>query len=701
MKAVNEFLGALSQTAKQAHCRFLVVVRGSETWAKTVNEALIPHYVSPLYCGPSLAWGTDAQWVPFKLAKKWLGRESDLLMMNGYDGVDAEAVGALSGTVVGGGLMVLMVSSDFGGMTDSRFHQRLARHFSALGVVVLNEDQALPLLPGVPADVSVEEEVEAQPQVSAPLPFGALTPCQADAIMAIRRVVTGHRKRPVVLTADRGRGKSSALGLAAASLLAERGGHIAITAPSYAAAETVFRHVALQAGVTFTQQRALEWGEGRMTFVAPDALLVESNEYDSVFVDEAAAIPAPLLAGLLARFSRLVFASTVHGYEGTGRGFAVKFRQMLDAAMPQWRSVTLSTPIRWAMDDPLELWVFEALLLNAELPVSVYSASAHVTHQRISSQHLLDNEVLLAGVFGLLVNAHYQTSPADLVNLLDDPALQLFVSTVNEQVIACALVMEEGGFSDELIGAIQRGERRPKGHLLAQSLAAHVGIGEAAAQRAGRVLRIAVHPDWQQQGMGSALLTVIQQWATTRWDYLGTSFGYLPELFGFWLRNGYHPVRLGFTRDATSGYPSLLCVLPLSQNSQAWWPTAQTVFSATLSAHWFDGYASLSAQQGLPLWRYQQISFPSLPVLPASLMEQHLILYTQGGLGLEAVQPALQQWLQQQLCSVVDDNTEGLALVFAKVIQRKGWADVVNEFGLTGRKHAEQAVRLFVQTHYC
>lgn len=82
-------------------------------------------------------------------------------------------------------------------------------------------------------------------------------------------------------------------------------------------------------------------------------------------------------------------------------------------------------------------------------------------------------------------------------------------------------------------------------------------------------------------------------------------------------------------------------------------------------------------------------------------MEQHLMLYTQGGLGLEAVQPALQQWLQQQLCSVVDDNTEGLALVFAKVIQRKGWADVVNEFGLTGRKHAEQAVRLFVQTHYC
>ena len=254
------------------------------------------------------------------------------------------------------------------------------------------------------------------------LPFGALTSCQVSAVEAVRKVVTGHRKRPLVLTADRGRGKSAALGLAAASLLAERNIKIVVTAPSYLASQTVFQHVAAQFGLPFSNQKQLEVGKGSIEFIAPDALLSELPSADVVLVDEAAAIPAPILQSLLQTFNRLVFSSTIHGYEGTGRGFAVKFRQQLDSIMPQWRGVEMKQAIRWADNDPLEQWVFNALLLDAEI-ATIGLDVANAQYEYLDKVQLLRSPSLLSSLFGLLINAHYQTSPADLVNLLDDRCL--------------------------------------------------------------------------------------------------------------------------------------------------------------------------------------------------------------------------------------------------------------------------------------
>lgn len=44
-----------------------------------------------------------------------------------------------------------------------------------------------------------------------------------------------------------------------------------------------------------------------------------------LIVDEAAAIPGPLLRQLVTRFPRTLLTTTVQGYEGTGRGFLLKF----------------------------------------------------------------------------------------------------------------------------------------------------------------------------------------------------------------------------------------------------------------------------------------------------------------------------------------------------------------------------------------
>ncbi len=80
-------------------------------------------------------------------------------------------------------------------------------------------------------------------------------------------------------------------------------------------------------------------------------------------VDEAAAIPAPLLLQLVSRFPRILLTTTVQGYEGTGtRFFYLSFA-------PVFRSFTalrFSQPVRWAPECPLENIVSEALIFDDE-----------------------------------------------------------------------------------------------------------------------------------------------------------------------------------------------------------------------------------------------------------------------------------------------------------------------------------------------
>ena len=171
----------------------------------------------------------------------------------------------------------------------------------------------------------------------------------------------GHRRRPLVLSADRGRGKSSLLGLAAAELLRQQPDlQIVVTAPSQATVATLFTHA------TNTLEDAPQLLAG-LSYCSPDRLVHEPLQPDLLLVDEAAAIPTPLLEAMLARHGRIVFATTEHGYEGTGRGFHLRFKRVLDRETPGWQEIHLAEPIRWSSRDPLEPLVFRLLGLNAEV----------------------------------------------------------------------------------------------------------------------------------------------------------------------------------------------------------------------------------------------------------------------------------------------------------------------------------------------
>ncbi|MCP4026761.1 MAG: tRNA(Met) cytidine acetyltransferase [Sphingomonas sp.] len=540
---------------------------------------------APLWLGPTLT-ASDVAPLPAAKARTRLGGEHDLVVIDAVSanaGFDPDAFGAVSGTLRAGGLLALLTpASWFAGTptadadyarlaawphdTDdlsARYLARLARRLDASPLALrwpLGE--ALPALTLAPTTAT---------DTAPPDDDACLTVDQAQ---AVARLVRLRRRRPLVISADRGRGKSAALGIAAARRLSQGERRLWLTAPRPAAVEPLFERLAAllpqgrREGNGFHVEIDGERAEVR--FLAPDAVLaalddasIDPRSPPTLFVDEAAAIPAPLLGRWLQAFPRIAFATTVHGYEGTGRGFALRFRARLERDTPDWRECRLSQPVRWADGDPLEALTRELLLLDAEPADDATAERALAEHPprlvEIDRAALAEDERALGELFGLLVQAHYRTTPADLRQLLDGPGVRLLAAYAGETCVGVCLAQDEGGFPPELAMAIQRGERRPRGHLLAQSLAVHAGHREAAEARWCRIVRIAVHPAARRRGLGRTLIDRLGERAAEDGVLrLGVSFGAEMGLVDFWCAQGFVSLRLGLSCEASSGEHALM-----------------------------------------------------------------------------------------------------------------------------------------------
>ena len=464
--------------------------------------------------------------------KNCLGQEFDVAIVDLFKPFDANAFGAITGTIHAAGALIILAPEKTG-FSQSLFLQRFQQ--------MLKNGTYDSVIQRIRAD----EKIQQPPVLSASKKTTHSTADQKKAIKAIIHVVTGHRRRPLLISADRGRGKSAALGFAAAQLI-ERGlcQHITICAPSRKMADIVFHHAA---------------DTRRLYFQTADEILKSPDKTDLLLIDEAAAIPLSLLNQLLQKHSRIVFATTLHGYEGSGRGFAIRFQKTLDEKTPGWKHCHLRQPIRWEENDLLEKFTFDALLLSAE-PVDgqvVKNATlADCVISQIDKTDLIKQEQRLSSLFGLLVAAHYQTKPSDLQHMLDDKNTALFTLEYQGNIIATALLNKEGGFDRAMARQIFNGMRRPKGNLVAQALAAHAGFMDAPCLVGDRIVRLAVHPALQRQGFGRALLDFII--AHSRADYVSCSFGATPGLLGFWQQAGFLPASLGVKRDASSGAHSII-----------------------------------------------------------------------------------------------------------------------------------------------
>ncbi len=513
--------------------------------------------------------------IPAEHAGRYLGGECRLLVLNMFDGLHPDAFAALPGTLRRGGDCVVLAPplADWAGFVDpdcgrfcgypytardmrGLFLDRLQRIWRTHSAVLAVTPDARPVLrPAPPAaqELTLNQDQEA-------------------AVAAVQRVALGHARRPLVISADRGRGKSTALGIAAARLLLAGWARVTVVAAHRRAVATLFAHAQRAAGLDSRQVADTAIGDGWLCFRLPSDCVADAREpLGLVLVDEAAAIPVAVLTKLMQHTNRLVFASTVHGYEGSGRGFELRFRERLTLSMPQWRELRLRAPVRWAPNDPLEALTNTAFLLDTDLvDLSPRRAGVDMAIAKLDAAALVADEPLLREVFGLLVSAHYQTRPSDLRQLLDNPAVELWVARQGNAVVGVLMALIEGDLDRVMADRVAAGERRPRGHLLPQSLAVHAGLEDILRCRVLRVQRLAVHPQRRRQGVATRLIASVADWAlSARFDLLGCAYGADPPLLQFWQSVGFLPARCGIRVDPASALHSLFMLRGLNVRGSA------------------------------------------------------------------------------------------------------------------------------------
>ncbi len=590
-----------------------------------------------------------------------LGRAFDVVVLDAHRGFDADVLGQVHGLVWGGGALVLRR-----GPVGERPPQAAATR--------------LAVVPYGPADVGrrfedhVERTLETTPaptQLEPARHVAAGTPEQARIVDAIARAWQHAEPTRIVLTADRGRGKSAALGLALARVGSVRA---AVTAANPEAVREVLRFAP------------------SVPLVSVRDLLRDPSAYDVIAVDEAAQIPVPTLQRLVRRHptAHFAFATTTHGYEGTGRGFALRFVEWLARGDVPISRLSLRAPIRWPADDPLERTMFATLLLDCELPdVTAVDDVAIVTLDRDA---LVTDLSRLRELFGLLVHAHYRTTPNDLHRLLDAPNLRVHAVLADGHVVAATIVAEEGGLSEELCQAVADGTTRINGHALADALVAHLGHTDAGRLRMLRSVRIAVHPAWRRRGIASRLVEHVHR--SDDPDLFGTMFGATAELVAFRRRLGYEVVRLSASRGARTGEPSVMMLRPVSARARARVDRLRRELARELPLQLELLQADDELDLDPPLIAALEADLP--PPEPLSDADAVALArrYAFGPRTFESCATAVVRTveLRHDRLATLDPSTR--AVVRARVLERRGWIRTAAEAGCPTVRAAMRALRL-------
>ncbi|KAJ1856334.1 N-acetyltransferase 10 [Coemansia sp. RSA 720] len=536
---------------------------------------------------------TDIRYTYYKETHKVLGNTYGMCVLQDFEALTPNILARTIETVEGGGIVVLLLKTmkslkqlyamtmdvhsryrtEVHGDVVARFNERfiLSLADNRACLVVDDELNVLPISLGKsvkPLPPRKSSEPTAQEQELKELketledtqPIGSLvararTLDQAKAIMTFVDAIAEKSLRTTVsLTAGRGRGKSAALGIALASAVAYGYSNIFVTSPSPENLKTLFQFVfkgfdalGFEEHVDYdiVQSTNPEFRDAvvrvnvfrkhRQTiqYIQPqDAYTLAQAEL--VVIDEAAAIPLPLVRKLMGPY--LVFmASTINGYEGTGRSLSLKLIQQLreqsrgtvsgkaeaGAGGRSLKEVTLEEPIRYSSNDSTEQWLNRLLCLDATMTPKASSGCPHpsecelywVNRDSLFSYHPV-SEAFLQRLMALFVASHYKNSPNDLQLLSDAPSHQVFVllppidpeaTTLPEPLCAIQVSLEGAISREAVMRTLGRGERS-EGDLIPWLVAQQYQDDDFATLSGARVVRIATHPDYASMGYGKRAL---------------------------------------------------------------------------------------------------------------------------------------------------------------------------------------------------
>ena len=391
----------------------LILVGEDDFLAHQLNHNL--SLKSAVWIGDVSPHFATQSYFPFSKTKNVLGSEFPAIIYDARQGIHLDALAIAAGTLQDGGQLLLLLNhwEDLANQPDSdslrwsgEKHAINTPHFIAflqekIGKYGFSVYQSTPLTLALPMPQK-DRSTHCQPT----LEQAHLLQQMAEAEDAI-----------LIITAKRGRGKSALAGLFAKQQLAQNQ-PVILTAPNKSAVN-IFN----------------EFAGADITFMSPDELSQNLSEAPQqfvdhwLFVDEAAMIPLDILFRLTKAFKRVVLTTTIHSYEGTGRGFLLKFMAKTDRTLRHFELFIDDLLLCDCEDRLLQLPYNEALAEQIQI-----SHCERIPHDQIES------------VYGLLTLAHYRTSPLDLRRLLDAPQQQFYLAQAHDALLGCVWRCRKAGW---------------------------------------------------------------------------------------------------------------------------------------------------------------------------------------------------------------------------------------------------------------
>ncbi|XP_066999435.2 RNA cytidine acetyltransferase isoform X2 [Anabrus simplex] len=544
---------------------------------------------------------TNIRYCYYSETHKILGNTYGMCILQDFEALTPNLLARTIETVEGGGLIVILLRSvtslrqlytmtmDVHERYRTEAHQDVVGRFNERFLLSLASckrclvvDDQLTVLPTSSHNLHVEpvekrlefatdpELTELKESLRDTQPVGVLVNCcktvdQAKALLKFIEAVSEKTLRSTVsLTAARGRGKSAALGLAIASAVAFGYSNIFVTSPSPENLNTLFEFV-FKGFDALEYQEHLDYDLIQSTNPEFNKAIVRVNIFrdhrqtiqyihptdaqrlghaELVVIDEAAAIPLPYVKSMLGPY--LVFlASTINGYEGTGRSLSLKLLQQLrtqasatgvsadknkNQAAATGRTlheVVLNESIRYKSGDDVEKWLTDILCLDATSVQPILSGCPppdscdlyYINRDTLFCYHKA-SEAFLQRLVALYVASHYKNTPNDLLMMSDAPAHHLFCllgpvdpnkKSLPEVLVVIQVCLEGQISQNSIVQGLSRG-KRAAGDLIPWTIAQQYQDQDFPSLSGARIVRIAAHPDYLGMGYGTRALQLLKQY---------------------------------------------------------------------------------------------------------------------------------------------------------------------------------------------
>jgi tRNA(Met) cytidine acetyltransferase len=562
-------------------------------------KAVVAHYKDSSIVSKDLCI-SHVKHIPLTRYQDYLGQQTNSLIFDARNGFHLNALYASAGMVQAGGIIVVLLAPEsaykpnLGPLKFSYGYTPKTSYFTDVFIRHVKKNNGAYVDPthsffpssaiSSPLTQAIEQETQTNQQ------DWQLSKEQADIETKITQRINAKASTGSVsvILGPRGRGKSTLIGHIAGGLSAtvnNQNTPVVVSALKKRQLQQFYAvNTASQAPFEANRNAPLEKHaiqHNEIKFYAMDEITALAPPHSIVIIDELAAIAPALLKRTISHFSHCILTGTTDGYEGSGNGFIHRVLPYL-VTHKNTQVYTLSKPFRWLEGDTVEKCLRSLL---GYVP-NIGATTAHtadesvqikvnndVQYEILDKTTLVNSNELYAQVFTLLSDAHYQTTPNDIVRTLDadDCTIAITyrdVSNIHEadrQVLGVAILFEEGGnLLSSLKHDISLGKRRVQGHLSPQALSLYLLDPDLCELKYLRINRIAVKHAHKRLNIGTNLLQFCEQYArSTNVDCVSVSYGFTSSLYSFWLKNDFTIAKLGHRIDTASGTCSLLMLKPL------------------------------------------------------------------------------------------------------------------------------------------